>query len=271
MKTEIIRDTFDDDVARMYERHLVPLIFEPYARQLATRLAQTPVRRVLEIAAGTGVVTRALASILPRDVAITATDLSQAMLDRASEVGTSRPVIWRQANAMALPFADGKFDAVVCQFGAMFFADKAKAFAEVRRVLAPGGVFLFAVWDRIEENELADEVTKALQTLYPDDPPRFLRRIPHGYFDIDTIRRDLADGGFSDPHFETVAARSVASSALVPAMSYCEGTPLRGEIEARGMYKLADVTDVAANAVARRFGGGPIDAKIQAHLVTVGR
>jgi SAM-dependent methyltransferase len=271
MKTARVTDSFDDHVAMIYERHLVPLIFEPFARETAIRVASTPARRVLEIAAGTGVVTRALVSRLAPEVKITATDLSQAMLDRAQAVGTTRPVIWRQANAMALPFADAKFDAVVCQFGAMFFADKARAFAEARRLLAPGGVFLFSVWDRIEENELADEVTNSLGHLYPDDPPRFLRRIPHGYFDVDTIVSDLAVGGFANPEVETITARSQTSSALVPAMSYCEGTPLRGEIEARGQYRLADVTDVAANAIARRFSAGPIDAKIQAHLVTVRR
>ena len=138
---------------------------------------------MLEIAAGTGVVTRRLASALPESVAIVATDLNQGMLDQAAAAGTSRPVEWRRADAAQLPFPDKAFDAVVCQFGVMFFPDKARAFAEARRVLCPGGVFLFNVWDRIEENEFADVITAELATLYPADPPRFLARTPHGYAD----------------------------------------------------------------------------------------
>src|SRR6185437_3429182 len=151
---------------------------------LASRQSTRKLSRVLEIAAGTGVVTRHLASKLPADVSIVATDLNQPMLDTAADMGTSRPVEWRPADAMQLPFEGGEFDAVVCQFGVMFFPDKAKAFSEARRVLRPGGVLLFNVWDRIEENEFADAVTTALESLFPDDPPRFLARTPHGYHDV---------------------------------------------------------------------------------------
>src|SRR5688572_14145017 len=154
-------DVFTGSVPNLYETYLVPLIFEPYAVDLVNRLASHSLARVLEIAAGTGVVTRTLASVLPESVAIVATDLNQPMLDQASAVGTKRPVEWRRADAMQLPFADGEFDAVVCQFGVMFFPEKAKAVSEVRRVLRSGGVFIFNVWDRLEENEFADTVTTA--------------------------------------------------------------------------------------------------------------
>src|SRR5512147_329568 len=183
---------FAGSVPKLYASPLVPLIFEPYAVDLVSRLASKSPRRVLEIACGTGVVTRRLAAVLPENAAIVATDLSQAMLDEASAAGTQRPVEWRPADAMQLPFADGSFDAVVCQFGVMFFPDKAKAFSEVRRVLAPGGTFFFNVWDRLEDNELADTVTTALASLFPQDPPRFLARTPHGYCDRATLERDLA-------------------------------------------------------------------------------
>lgn len=144
---------FAGSIPKLYEEHLVPLIFEPYAEDLARRVASRKPARVLEIAAGTGVVTRHLASALPEEVLIVATDLNQTMLDTAAAVGTPRPVTWRQADAMTLPFEDAEFDAVLCQFGAMFFPDKAKAFSESRRVLKTGGAFIFNVWDRIEENE----------------------------------------------------------------------------------------------------------------------
>src|SRR6188508_2038428 len=150
---------FAGSIPKLYDTHLVPLIFEPYATDLANRLGSRPLSRVLEIAAGTGVVTRAIAARLPESVAIIATDLNQAMLDQAAAVGTQRKVEWRQADAMKLPFEDASFDAVVCQFGVMFFPDKPGAFAEARRVLKPGGLFVFNVWDAIEHNVFADTVT----------------------------------------------------------------------------------------------------------------
>lgn len=261
---------FSGSIPMLYETHLVPLIFEPFAADLVSRLASRPPTRLLEIAAGTGVVTRGLASVLPAHVSIVATDLNQSMLDHASGLGTTRPVEWRQADAMQLPFEDATFDAVVCQFGVMFFPQKSKAFAEARRVLRPGGIFLFNVWDRIEENEFADVVTTAVESVFPADPPRFLARTPHGYHDRAAIERDLAGGGFvASPRFDTVTARSRAASARVPAIAYCEGTPLRNEIEARDASRLAEATDVAAEAIAERFGSGAVDGRIQAHIVTV--
>lgn len=262
---------FSGSIAKLYETYLVPLIFEPYAADLANRLAsRKTLSRVLEIAAGTGVVTRALASALPERVSIVATDLNQAMLDQAASVGVKRPVEWRQADAMQLPFPDGMFDAVVCQFGVMFFPDKSKAFAQARRVLKPGGVFIFNAWDRIEENEFADMVTAALATVFPKDPPRFMARTPHGYHDRPAIERDLAGGGFTKrARIATVAARSRAPSPRDPAIAYCQGTPLRSEIEARDASALGRATDVAAEAIAQRFGQGPVDGKIQAHIVTI--
>lgn len=261
---------FAGSIPKLYDTYMVPLIFEPYAADLVKRLATRPVSRVVEIAAGTGVVTRAMASALPESARIVATDLNQAMLDQAAAVGTSRAVEWRQADAMQLPFGDATIDAVVCQFGVMFFPDKAKAFAETRRVLKPGGVFIFNVWDRIAENEFADTVTKALESVFPQDPPRFMARTPHGYHDRRAIERDLADGGFArPPRIDTVAARSRAASPRIPAIAYCQGTPLRNEIEARDASRLGEATDAAAQAIAARFGHGAVDGKIQAHVVTI--
>jgi SAM-dependent methyltransferase len=263
---------FSGSIPKLYETYLVPLIFEPYAEDLARRLASRQPARVLELAAGTGVVTRQLASALPQHVFIVATDLNQSMLDYAASLQVVRPVEWRQADAMRLPFDDGTFDAVVCQFGVMFFPDKSAAFSEARRILRAGGVFLFNVWDRIEENEFADCVTTALESLFPEDPPRFLARTPHGYSDCAIVKRDLRDAGFiAAPQVDTVAARSRARSCRVPAIAYCEGTPLRNEIEARDPRRLEEATDIAAEAIARRFGRESVDGKIQAHVVTVVR
>lgn len=259
---------FAGSVPELYDTHMVPLIFEPYAQDLARRVAALKPARVLETAAGTGVVTRALARALPAGTEIIATDLNQAMLDRAAAVGTQQPVRWQQADAMQLPFDAASFDVVVCQFGAMFFPDRPHAFREVRRVLRPGGTFLFNVWDRIEDNEFADVVTNALATVFPADPPRFMARTPHGYFDRGQIAADLAAAGFTAaPNIETVTARSRADTADVVAVAYCQGTPLRGEIQARSGASLAQATTVAAAAVVAGFGSGPVDGKIQAHVV----
>jgi len=263
---------FAGAIPRLYETHLVPLIFAPYAHDIARRAAALRPARVLEIAAGTGVVTRALASALASDAAIVATDLNQAMLDEAASIGTARAVQWRAADALALPFDDASFDAVVCQFGAMFFRDKPRGFAEARRVLRAGGTLLFNAWDRIEDNEFADAVTASLAAMFPDDPPRFLARTPHGYHDVAAIARDVADGGFTaTPRIETVTKRSRADSPRVPAVAYCQGTPLRNEIEARAAQGIAEATDVATAGLARRFGNGPVDGRIQAHVVAVAR
>ena len=272
MSSHINDKIFAGAIPELYETHLVPLIFEPYAADLAARLALRPLGCVLEIAAGTGVATRALASTLPETVSIVATDLNQPMIDHARALGTRRPVEWRQADAVKLPFEDGTFDAVVCQFGVMFFPEKSAAYAEVFRVLRSGGVFIFNVWDRIEENEFADIVTTALQAFFPNDPPRFLARTPHGYYDKKIITRDLIEGGFTtSPEFATLAARSKASSCESPAIAYCQGTPLRNEIEARDASRLAEATDAAAKAIGKLCGHGNVDGKIQAHIVTINR
>lgn len=263
---------FAGSIPQFYERYLVPLIFEPYAADLASRVALRQPSCVLEIAAGTGVVTRQLANVLPQGVPIVATDLNQPMLDHAATVGTTRSVEWRQADAMQLPYPDGAFDLVVCQFGVMFFPNKSAAFSEARRVLRPGGTFIFNVWDRIVQNEFADTVTRALEQPFPEDPPRFLARVPHGYHDPSTIAQDLALGGFTrPPEFTTVAERSRAGSPHIPALAYCQGTPLRSEIEARGSSRLVEATDIATAAIERRFGSGAVDGKIQAHVVTIER
>ncbi len=260
---------FAGSIPAFYESVLVPLIFEVYATDMARRVAALQPANVLEVAAGTGVVTRELAKALPSTTHIVGTDLNQAMIDEAAGKGTERPVEWKQADALALPFPDETFDAVVCQFGAMFFPDRPKGYSEARRVLRPGGTFLFNVWDRIEDNEFADVITNALAEIYPDDPPRFLARTPHGYYDHATIAADVIAGGFDAPALETVAERSRATSPDIPAVAYCHGTILRTEIEARG--SLDEATDVATRDIAERFGTTDLDSKIQAIVVRAQR
>src|SRR5271156_1727568 len=259
---------FAGSIPENYDRYMVPLIFEPFAADLARRAASFSPSAVLEIAAGTGVVTRALAPRLSPGASYAVTDLNQPMLDYASSrQGPDSRIKWRRADALALPFENAAFDLVCCQFGVMFFSDRSSGYREAKRVLKPGGYFLFNVPDRIEENVFAHDVTNALAKIFPNDPPRFLARTPHGYHDTALIRGELEDAGFSGVAIETRAEQSRASSPRLPAVAYCQGTLLRNEIESRDAGKLEAATDYAASAIADKHGRGEVAAKIQAHVI----
>jgi ubiquinone/menaquinone biosynthesis C-methylase UbiE len=259
---------FAGSIPENYDRYLVPLIFESFAEDIARRAAKLLPNNVLETAAGSGVVTRKLAPRLSPNTRYVVTDLNQPMLDFAAarQAADSR-ISWRQADAQALPFEDDAFDLVCCQFGVMFFPDRQSGYREAKRVLRPGGCFLFNVWDRIEENVFANDVTNALAEVFPNDPPRFLARTPHGHHDTALIRRELEQSGFSSVTIETRAEQSRAPSPHHAAVAYCQGTPLRNEIEARDAGKLEAATSHAASAIASRRGNGEVAAKIQAHVI----
>lgn len=261
---------FSGSIPELYERYLVPLIFAPYATDLAARARRHQPHDLLEIAAGTGAVTRRLVDDLPAPIRIVATDLNQAMLDVAAKRGTARTVTWQRADAMMLPFADASFDLVVCQFGVMFFPDRPKAYAEVRRVLRPGGRFLFNVWDTLDENDFPRVILEALQARFPAQPPSFMQRVPHGYADPDVIRRDLIAGGFRHtPEIVSVGAPSYAESSRLVAIAFCQATPMRAEIEALSPDALEIATAVADDAIAEKFGNGPVTGHIRAHVIEV--
>ena len=259
---------FAGSIPKFYDTLMVPLIFEAYAANMAELVATSSPGTVLETAAGSGVVARALVPRLSVDACYVATDLNQAMLDyAAARQGGDRRIAWRQADALDLPFDDASFDVVCCQFGAMFFPNRVAGYAEARRVLKPGGRFVLSVWDRIEENTFADDVTNAVATVFPNDPPRFLARTPHGYHDIALIRQELTRGGFAEIEIETREEVSRAPSARDVAIAYCQGTPLRNEIEARDASLLQRATDRATELIASRHGEGPVAGKIQAHVI----
>ena len=260
---------FAGSIPDIYDRFLVPLIFEPYAIDLARRVADLDPRVVLETAAGTGVLTRAIASHLPAEARIVATDLNQPMLDHArARQSQDGRIEWKQADALALPFEDRSFDVVACQFGVMFLPDKVQGYREARRVLKPGGRFFFNVWDRISENEFVDTVTRSLADLFPHDPPRFMARTPHGYHDVDRIREELNAAGFASISVDAVDAQSRAASPRDAAIGYCQGNPLRTEIEARDPSGLENATEHAAEALAQRFGRGAIEGHVRAFVIT---
>ena len=262
---------FDDSIPDVYDAYLVPLIFESYAADLAALVSGTSPGTVLETAAGSGVVPRALVPMLRADARYVITDLNQPMLNRAAVRQTADPrLVWKQADALQLPFEDESFDVVCCQFGVMFFPDRVAGYREALRVLRRGGRFYFNVWDRIEYNDFARMVTETVSDIFPNDPPLFLARTPHGYHDVGAIEADLRTAGFSTIQIETVARRSIAPSPRHAAIAYCQGTPLRNEIEARKADTLESVTKSVTEAIAKVYGGDAVSGKIQAHVVIAG-
>lgn len=259
---------FTGSIPALYDRYLGPMLFAPYADDLAARVKALRPSRVLETAAGTGIVTRRLAETLPEATQITATDLNQAMIDTAAAKLISPRITWQACDAMRLPFADGAFDCVLCQFGVMFFPAKVDAFKEARRVLQPGGMFLFSVWDKIEFSPISNTISDAVAALYPADPPNFLRRTPFGHHDVTIFHNHLDEAGFANIKSFTVTLPCVCPSPRDAAVGQCHGSPLRSEIEARDPTGLDAATDATAAALAARFGDGPIESTMQAIVFT---
>ena len=257
---------FAGSIPAIYNRCLGPMLFEPYARDLAGRVAGFRPKRLLETAAGTGIVTAALAEALP-ETDIVATDLNQAMLDVAAERISSPRVSFQAADAQSLPFPDGSFDVVACQFGVMFFPDRVGAYREARRVLGAGGTFIFNAWDSLDRNPASKAMAEAMREVFPDDPPSFIQRTPFGYHDTSRIEADLRAAGFAEISFETVVLPSRAPSAREAAIGMCQGSPLRAEIEARDASRLDSAVEAAARAL-ERLSGPALDVEMSAHVFT---
>jgi SAM-dependent methyltransferase len=225
-------DAFSGSVPAFYDRYLVPVLFEPYAADLVARIVPRDKLRVLELACGTGVVTRRLRAALP-DAAIVATDLSPAMLAVAERSLISSGISWQPADALALPFDDGSFDVVVCQLGVMFLPDKVLGFREARRVLAPGGQLLVNVWDSVAANPYAAAMARSMERLFPSDPPQFVAMV-HGYCDTAQITADLRAAGWNEITLERVAIRGRSRSAREFATGFARGSPIFGLLADRG-------------------------------------
>jgi len=262
---------FAGSIPALYEQYLGSLLFEPFAEDMAGRVSDIRQGRVLETAAGTGIVTRALAKTLPQQVEIVATDLNQAMLDLAQTKLQAPNIRWQQADAQALPFADSSFDAVVCQFGVMFLPDKLSGYREALRVLKPGGRFMFNVWNSLDHNPASRIVSETVAKLFPDDPPRFIERVPFGYSDPDRVRGEVQQAGFENVEIAVVDKVSHSPSPRSPAAGLCQGSPLRAEIEARAPGRLEEITDRTTEALAAQFGSSAFENRMSALVVTAWR
>ncbi|HWC35034.1 MAG TPA: class I SAM-dependent methyltransferase [Mycobacteriales bacterium] len=247
----------------IYDRVLVPVTFAPFAKDIAARVASRGPRRVLELAAGTGVVTRELLAIQGVEEVV-ATDLNPGMV----EVGRARvpDARWEAADAMALPFEAGEFDAVVCQFGVMFFPDKVAGFAEARRVLAPGGAFHANSWGPLETHEFEGAYMTAVRAAIPDDPPDFLATVPHGYPDPERFAADARSAGFTTVDVDSVTLRTGTLTPYDAAMGYCGGTPMRAGLEGRG--DLTELSVAIARETERILGRDPTTLSMAANVLT---
>lgn len=250
-------------MAEVYDRVLGPMTFQPYATKLAEIARQLAPKRVLEVAAGSGIVTAALLDALPA-AEVTATDLNEGMVSFGR--GRVPGATWQTADAQEIPFEDGSFDLVVCQFGVMFFPDKPKAYAEMARVLAPGGACLLSIWDVLSSSSFEAAVTEALAAVLPDEPPAFLARVPHGYADTEQIRSDVSSAGLAVERIDRAVETTTAPSADWVAEGYCQGSPLRFALEQRG--SLPELTQAVAGHLTRRLGEGPLTGQMAAFVVT---
>lgn len=262
---------FVGSIPENYDRYLGPSLFEPYALDIVQRVQVSEGARVLEIACGTGIVTRHLRDSLPKSATLVASDLNEAMLAYAAgKFGPDDGIEWKQADATALPFADASFDAVVCQFALMFFPDKAAALREVHRVLVPGGLFVFNVWDAIEKNELAQIAHETVATFFEQDPPTFYQ-VPFGLYDQAVIGDLLESAGFKDSQISVLAKTGISRSAADAAKGLVEGNPVIVEINQRATSDVEAIEAAVAAAVASRCGDNPVRSKLQALVCTARR
>ena len=254
---------FKHSTPELYDRYMGPLLFEPFAKLVGQRAALLQPDRILETAAGTGIVTRALHLAVPR-AQIVATDVNPVMLDVAAQRLGSDRVSFQPADAQDLPFDDESFDLVVCQFGVMFFPEKVRANEEARRVLRAGGHYLLVSFDRLEFNPVPKAAGNAVAELFPDDPPAYMERGPFSYVDPALIEHDLLAAGFTKIKLETVALTS-CGSARDAAQGLVLGSPFRSEIERRDPSALDRALNAVTAALARWDGN---EAPMSAHIVT---
>jgi ubiquinone/menaquinone biosynthesis C-methylase UbiE len=246
---------FAGSIPAAYDRYLGPMFFQPYAEDIAARLNVPANGSVLEMACGTGIVTRVLRDRLPATARLTATDLNEPMMQiAAAKFSTSDVIEWKQADATNLPFNDQSFDAVVCQFGVMFFPDKALSAREAHRVLKPGGVFLFNVWDSLEENPLGKIAHETTASFFEKDPPAFYQ-VPFGYHDHGEIRQLLEDAGFREVRLDVVSKMSVPTRAEDAAAGLVQGSPVSIAIADRDASLIPEIRNAVARALEKHFGG----------------
>lgn len=252
-------------IPETYETYFAPVLFEPYSRELARRIPKGSTK-ILEIAAGTGRLTRHLLENLPARTEVVVTDLQEPMLDVARSRILDSRARFQQADMLELPFLDATFDAVFCQFGLMFPPDKLLALQEMRRVLKPGGTLVLAVWDALANNPASQRLHQMATALMTDDPPAFMA-IPFSLGDAKALHALGDSAGFASVKVETVVLPGVAESATSFATGLVRGNPLWSQLVDRGLDAAAFQAQVAA-ALAAEFGDSPCKSQLSAHILT---
>jgi SAM-dependent methyltransferase len=255
---------FVGDVPKNYDRYLGPVLFHGFADDLAGRLEVKPGMRVLETACGTGIVSRRLAERLRGAGSLVATDLNEAMIAYARTQIPASHVEWQPADATRLPFPDESFDATVCQFGLMFFPDKAAGIREALRVLKPGGQYLFNVWDAMARNPIQRIVHETAGRFFPADPPTFYS-VPCSLHNVAPVRTWLEEAGFTRIEMNHVAKQGSSPSAAEAAIGLIDGNPIGAAIVERRADALEEVRQATAAAVAAELGDRPV--RIPLHAV----
>jgi SAM-dependent methyltransferase len=258
---------FSGSIPEFYDRIMGPAHFDAFGAELARRLPARPPGDVLELACGTGCVTRHLRERLTPALKLVATDISKAMLDYARrKLAATEGIEWCEADACKLPFGDAAFGAVVCAFGVMFVPDKAACFREARRVLRKGETFLFDVWDGLENNPHGRVAAEVIEALLPDDPAATFGSIPYHFNDRATIGRLLEDAAFAPARIDTVRTACTCPSARDFATGQLRGTPRSLILQERGIPVDGVIEKVAA-ALARVGGAAPFKYTAQAVVV----
>ena len=261
---------FAGSVPAMYDQYLGPFLFEPYAKDLVQRLP-TGLHKVLEIACGTGRVTKHLVTNLAADEQLTATDLNPDMVAVAKQKVTDSRVIWSVADALQLPFNDEAFDAVICQFGVMFFPDKAKAFAEAHRVLKTGGRFLFNTWDSVDANPPVAIIDTVLKEEFGEAAPDFLKAAPYSLYDRELIKNLLSKAGFKNCKMDVVSLASSYSTPDDIITGFLEGTPLFTYLAEKDAAKKEIVRRRIRQQLTERFGESSGTVPLQAIVCEGGK
>lgn len=254
-----------------YDRYLGPIYFDQYADDLAQRLPVKPGMRVLETACGTGILTERLVGRLAGQGTLVATDLNEPMIEHARRKGFAGAGLeWRQADATKLPFGDGSFDAVLCEFGLMFFPDKPAGLREAFRVLEPGGRYLVSVWDSIAYNTIGRITHETIASFFPSDPPQFYL-VPFSLHDTALIRGWLEGVGFRDVECHAVDKQGSSPTAADAATGLIEGNPVYNAIMQRSPEALGRIEAALARNLVVAFGDRPMRCPLRAFVFTATR
>jgi SAM-dependent methyltransferase len=250
------------------DRYLAPCLLTPFAEDMARRLSRISMGPMLELAADCGALTQAIAAAVSAGLTVIATDQNAEAVAYASTKPGMARIVWQQVDPAALPFQDATFGIVACHFGIPSLLDRVAAFVDVRRVMKPGGRFVFSVPAHLRHNPVADCLQDTMEDLFPADPPRFVGDVLHGYADTQAIDDNLTEAGFTDAIYTSVDLPYTAASAHDVALGYCLGTKLRLEIEARAPDGVEGVLASVTAALQRRFGKGAVEANMRAHIIS---